>query len=217
MKSIFTMILLATAAHTALAQEEPFRKRTSLKVNPSTIINELDLYLEQDLSETLGLEIGLSGIYTDYPDYVFFKRINIGKENPGISTEQFVEGRGFGIRAGLKWYLVRRNTAIRMAGTYFEPVLLFKKVWYPNEKVALGGATYSNSGDKNVYGLQLLLGRQMHRGKFILDPYLGIGVRGKVYNATTHRMEGNAVVAHHDEAIKILPSLHLGVKVGISL
>ena len=94
MKRILTIILLATAAQTALAQEEPFRKRTYIKVNPTTIINELDLYLEQDLSETLSLELGVSGIYTDYPDYVFFKRINIGKENPGISTEQFVEGRG---------------------------------------------------------------------------------------------------------------------------
>lgn len=217
MKRIFTILILAIAAHSALAQEEPFRKRTYIKVNPTTIINELDLSLEQDLSETLSLELGVSGIYTDYPDYVFFKRINIGKENPGISTEQFVEGRGFGFRAGLKWYLVRRNTAIRMAGTYFEPVLLFKKVWYPNEKVTLNNVTYNNAGDKNVYGLQLLLGRQMERGKFILDPYLGIGVRSKVYNATTHRIEGGDVVPHNDEAIKFLPSLHLGIKVGLHL
>ncbi|WP_341842379.1 hypothetical protein [Chitinophaga caseinilytica] len=217
MKRILTIILLATAAQTALAQEEPFRKRTYIKVNPTTIINELDLYLEQDLSETLSLELGVSGIYTDYPDYVFFKRINIGKENPGISTEQFVEGRGGGFRAGLKWYLVRRNTAIRMAGTYFEPVLLFKKVFYANEKVTLNSATYENTADKNVYGLQLLLGRQMHRGKFILDPYLGVGVRGKVYTASTHRFEGGAVVPQTDEAKKFLPSLHLGIKVGLAL
>ncbi|WP_109695272.1 hypothetical protein [Chitinophaga deserti] len=216
MKRIFTILLLA-AATSVHAQDEPFRKRTYIKVNPTTIINELDLYLEQDLSETLSLELGVSGIYTDYPDYVFFKRINIGKENPGISTEQFVEGRGFGFRAGLKWYLVRRNTAIRMAGTYFEPVLLFKKVFYANEKVTLNGATFENSGDKNVYGLQLLLGRQMTRGRFILDPYLGVGVRSKVYTATTHHLEGMSVIAKHDEAIKYLPSIHLGIKVGLHL
>ncbi len=104
-----------------------------------------------------------------------------------------------------------------MAGTYFEPVLLFKKVFYPNEEVALGSATYENSGDKNVYGLQLLLGRQMTRGKFIVDPYIGVGVRGKVYTATTHHMVGNTVIPRTDEAKKFLPSIHLGVKVGLSL
>ncbi|WP_341838546.1 hypothetical protein WJU16_12000 [Chitinophaga pollutisoli] len=218
MKRIFTILLLATAAHSALAQEEPFRKKTYIKVNPTTIINELDLYLEQDLSETLSLEIGISGIYTDYPDYVFFKRINIGKENPGISTEQFVEGRGIGVRAGLKWYLVRQNTAIRAGGTYFEPLLFFKKVFYPNEKVTLNGATYENSGDKNVYGLQFLLGRQMHRGRFILDPYLGVGFRAKTYTANNFRVgPADAIEQHTDEATKFLPSLHLGLKVGLGL
>ncbi len=74
---------------------------------------------EQDLSGKLSLELGISGIYTDYPDYVFFKRIDIGQRKPGISTaEQLVEGRGLGFRAGLKSVpLFRRQPPPRLQRT----------------------------------------------------------------------------------------------------
>jgi len=48
-------------------------KNTFLKVNPTTLINELDIYLEQEITDKFSLEVGISGIYTDYPDYVLAK------------------------------------------------------------------------------------------------------------------------------------------------
>ena len=220
MKRILPFVLLFSAiCLSSYAQEtdKKFRKRTYLKVNPSTIISSLDIDLEQDLTEKLSLELGVSGIYTDYPDYVFMKRIDIGQRKPGLSTEQFVEGRGLGFRAGMKWYLFRQTSENTARGTYFEPVLFYKKIFYPNEDQLLNGQVYKNEGDKNVYGIQLLLGRQVKRDKFILDPYLGIGIRSKVYNYTNYTLVGNSVNADQTELVNVLPSIHLGIKVGFSL
>lgn len=213
----FLLLVITGLSAAAQNHDDPFRKRTYLKVNPTTIINELDIYLEQDLSEKLSLELGISGIYTDYPDYVFFKRVDIGQRKPGISTEQFVEGRGLGFRAGLKWYLIRRQSAFNAQGTYFQPVLFYKRVFYPDEDVPFENSIYVNSADKNVYGIQFLLGRQIKRDKFILDPYLGIGLRGKQYKYTRHNINGNTITTEQNDLWNVLPSLHLGIKVGISL
>ncbi|MBO9153121.1 hypothetical protein ACFOTA_12955 [Chitinophaga sp. GCM10012297] len=213
----FLLLVITGLTAAAQNQDDPFRKRTYLKVNPTTIINELDIYLEQDLSEKLSLELGVSGIYTDYPDFVFFKRVDIGQRKPGISTEQFVEGRGLGFRAGLKWYLFRRQSAFNAQGTYFQPVLFYKRVFYPDEDVNFENSVYVNSADKNVYGIQFLLGRQIKRDKFILDPYLGIGIRGKQYKYTRHNINGNTITTEQNDLWNVLPSLHLGIKVGLSL
>ncbi len=214
---LLSIYCLPSVAQDAKPRQATFRKGTYLKVNPSTIINELDIYLEQDLSEKLSLELGITGIYTDYPDYVFFKRIDLGREKPGISTEQFVEGRGLGFRVGMKWYLIRQASAFNARGTYFEPVLFYKKVFYPKEDVTLNNTVYKDSGDKSVYGIQFLLGRQITKGKWILDPYLGIGVRSKVYSFVKHSASGANIHADNGEVVNVLPSLHLGIKVGLGL
>ncbi|WP_346316803.1 hypothetical protein [Chitinophaga sp. YIM B06452] len=214
---LFLFVLAGLTVAAQQNQDAPFQKRTYLKVNPTTIINELDIYLEQDLSEKLSLELGISGIYTDYPDYVFFKRVDIGQRKPGISTEQFVEGRGLGFRAGLKWYLIRRQAAFNAQGTYFQPVLFYKRVFYPDEDVNFENTVYVNSADKHVYGLQFLLGRQIKRDKYILDPYLGIGIRGKQYKYTNHSVNGTSITTEHNDLWNVLPSVHLGIKIGLSL
>lgn len=214
---LFLFVFAGLAATAQQNEEAPFRKRTYLKVNPTTIINELDIYLEQDLSEKLSLELGISGIYTDYPDYVFFKRVDIGQRKPGISTEQFVEGRGLGFRAGLKWYLIRRQSAFNAQGTYFQPVLFYKRVFYADEDVNFENTVYVNSADKHVYGIQFLLGRQIKRDKYILDPYLGVGIRGKQYKYTNHSVNGTSITTEQNDLWNVLPSVHLGIKIGLSL
>ncbi|MGN6508676.1 MAG: hypothetical protein ACTHLD_04365 [Chitinophaga sp.] len=219
-KTIPFFLLFIITGLCAAAQnhhDDPFRKRTYIKVNPTTIINELDISLEQDLTEKLSLELGVIGIYTDYPDFVFFKRVDIGQRKPGISTEQFVEGRGLGFRAGLKWYIIRRQSAFSAQGTYFQPVLFYKRVFYPDEDVPFGNTTLVNSADKNVYGIQFLLGRQIKRDKFILDPYLGVGLRGKQYKYTQHNVNGSTLTIEQNDLWNVLPSVHLGIKVGLSL
>lgn len=216
MKRSLPFLLLFSLASLCSNAQEKFRKHTYLKVNPTTIISALDIYLEQDLTEKLSLELGISGIYTDYPDYVFLRRVDIGQKKPGLSTEQLVEGRGLGFRAGMKWYIFRPQAATNARGTYFEPVLFFKKIFYPKEDVILD-QTYQNSGDKNVYGIQLLLGRQIKKEKFVIDPYLGVGVRSKVYRYTNFSANGGGVNEDHSELVNVLPSVHLGIKIGLSL
>lgn len=216
MKSTVLLLLTFTAlcAH-AQENDASFRKRTYIKVNPSTIINELDIYLERDLSVKTSIELGITGIYTDYPDYVFMRRVDIGQRKPGITTEQFVEGRGLGGRLGFKWYMIRSGAPSSARGTYFEPVLFYKKIFYPHHEETINNMVYREDGNKNVYGLQLLLGRQIRKDKFILDPYLGVGVRSKVYHYTDFLQDGNAVNPDKGRLVNVLPSIHIGIKVGL--
>ncbi|SHL86472.1 hypothetical protein SAMN05444266_105269 [Chitinophaga jiangningensis] len=219
-KTLLLICLLVSSVLTSFAQEDKrFHRNTYLKVNPTTLINELDIYLEQEISGKLSIELGISGIYTDYPDYVLTKKIDFGQKKPDISTEQFVDGRGLGFRAGVKLYLISRELApARAAGTYFEPILLYKKVFYPNEDVTINGTGYTNNATKDVYGIQLLVGRQFRKDKLILDPFLGLGIRGKVYQYTTfHGVENNGVQINDGRLVSVLPSLHLGIKIGLNL
>lgn len=200
------------------AEKKQGSRNTYLKVNPATLINELDISIEQEISDNFSLELGISGIYTDYPDYVLAKKIDIGQKKPDISTEQFVDGRGLGFRVGARLYLISRDMApSRAAGTYFEPVVFFKKVFYPNEDNTFQNVTYTDSGDKSVIGLQLLIGRQFKKDRFILDPFIGVGIRSKIYQYNTYHFDDNKVSLNNGRMVSILPSLQIGIKMGLKL
>ncbi|CAL1521315.1 hypothetical protein [Chitinophaga sp. MM2321] len=212
---LFSLLILSSYAQDAA---KPFHRNTYLKVNPTTLINELDISIEQEISDKISVELGISGIYTDYPDYVLSKKIDIGQKKPDISTEQFVDGRGLGFRAGIRWYLISRETMpSRAAGTYFQPVLFYKKVFYSNEDIDFNNTTYTNSGSKDVFGLQLLLGRQFTKDKLVLDPYIGIGVRSKIYNYKNYDNTDTGVHRNDGKLVSVLPSLQLGIKFGLNL
>ncbi|MFB6455785.1 hypothetical protein ACE38W_10975 [Chitinophaga sp. Hz27] len=219
-KILLSSWLLLSCIVVVHAQDsKSFHRNTYIKVNPTTLINELDIYLEQELSAKVSLELGISGIYTDYPDYVLTKKIDFGQKKPDISTEQFVNGRGLGFRAGVRLYLFSRDLSpSRAAGTYFEPMLFFKKVFYPNEDVTINNTGYTNQGTKDVYGIQILLGRQVNKDKVVLDPYVGLGLRGKVYQTTTfHAGDNNTVNTSDGRLVSVLPSIQLGIKIGLNL
>ena len=222
-KTLLLLWLSCSLFFAAYAQETKTKvgKNAYLKVNPTTLINELDIYLEQELSDKFSLEVGISGIYTDYPDYVLAKKVDFGQKKPDISTEQFVDGRGLGFRVGMRWYLVSPDmdmAPVRAAGTYFEPILFYKKVFYPNKDNTISNATYTDSGDKSVVGLQLLIGRQFKKDRFLLDPFIGIGIRSKIYNYNTYHFDANNNVSlNNGKLVSILPSLQIGIKMGLKL
>lgn len=224
MKSIFAALLLCSFAITqAHAQDtsRPFPKSTFIKINPTTLINELDISLEQVLSPKVSLELGISGIYTDYPDYVLLERVDIGQKKPDISTHQYVDALGLGFRAGLRWYIVppkQTNAVIPAAGgTYFEPVLLYKRIFYPHEHVTIGNTDYKNSANKDVYGLQLLVGRQVTHNRLVVDPYIGIGIRTKIYHYDTYHDDNGTANLDHGRLVSVLPSIQFGIKLGLKL
>lgn len=219
-KTLLLLWLSCSLVLASFAQDVPKRgsRNTYLKVNPATLINELDIYLEQELSDNFSLELGISGIYTDYPDYVLAKKIDFGQKKPDINTEQFVEGRGLGFRVGGRLYLISRDMApARAAGTYFEPVIFFKKVFYPNIDNTFQNITYTDSGDKSVVGLQLLIGRQFKKDRFILDPFIGLGIRSKIYHYKTYHFDNNTLSLNDGRMVSILPSLQIGIKMGLKL
>lgn len=195
-----------------------FSNSTYIKVNATTLINELDIYVEQELTEKLSLELGITGIYTDYPDYYLAKKIDFGQKKPDISTEQFVEGRGLGFRAGLRWYIFSiYEGASRAGGTYFQPMVFYKKVFYPNEDVELNNNKYTESASKNVLGLQFLLGRQFTKGKILFDPYIGLGVRSKIYHYNNFNNDNGVVRSDDGKLVSVLPSIHVGLKLGLKM
>ncbi|TWW01693.1 hypothetical protein [Chitinophaga pinensis] len=216
---LLVICLLCLSGMSLYAQDKtPFRRSTYIKVNPARLINQLEFTVEQELTQRLSLELGIAGIYTDYPDYILARKIDIGQKKPDISTEQFVDGRGLGFSASLRWYLVTQKDDIsRAQGTYFQPVLLYKKVFYPNEKINIRGTEYENTGDKDVYAVQFLLGRQITRDRFIIDPYIGLGVRAKVYDYNNFYDNNGVADSRDGRLISVLPSLHLGIKIGLRL
>ena len=219
-KTLLLCWLCCLLALSSFSQDDKkhLSRNTYLKVNPPTLINELDIYVEQEISDNFSLEFGISGIYTDYPDYVFAKKIDIGQKKPDINTTQFVDGRGLGFRVGARWYLISREMApSTAAGTYFEPVLFFKKVFYPNQENTYADATYTDSGDKSVAGLQLLIGRQFKKDRFILDPFIGVGIRSKIYQYNTYHFDNDKVTLNNGKMVSILPSLQIGIKMGLKL
>ena len=218
-KPLLVTCLVVLSGLATFAQNKPsFHRSTFIKVNPATLINELDISVEQELTQKLSIEVGISGIYTDYPDYVFARRIDIGQKKPDISTEQFVDARGLGVRAGLKLYLFAPKDGLsRAMGTYFQPVLFYKKVFYPNEEVTLNNTKYKESGDKSVYGLQLLLGRQIQKDKLVLDPFIGIGIRTKVYRYQNFSLNQGLIQTNDGRLVSVLPSLQVGIKIGLKM
>jgi hypothetical protein len=102
-------------------------------------------------------------------------------------------------------------------GVYFQPVLFYKKLFYPNQEITLNNTQYKESGDKNVFGLQLLLGRQIQKDKLVLDPFIGIGVRTKIYRYQNFNAENGNVQANNGRLVSILPSLQVGVKLGLKM
>ncbi|GAA0529522.1 hypothetical protein [Chitinophaga japonensis] len=219
-RTLPVLLFLCCCSLLSRAQHKPttFSNSTYIKANVTTLINELDIYIEQELTEKLSVELGVTGIYTDYPDYILAKKIDFGQKKPDISTEQFVEGRGLGFRAGLRWYIFSiYEGASRAGGTYFQPVLFYKKIFYPNEDVEINDAMYKESASKNVYGLQFLLGRQFTRGKIVFDPYLGLGIRSKVYHYTNFNNNSGTVQKDDGRLVSVLPSLQLGIKLGLKM
>ncbi|MBV8254879.1 MAG: hypothetical protein JO154_19930 [Chitinophaga sp.] len=215
---LISWLMLCCMAVSYAQDQKSFHRNTYIKVNPATLINELDVYLEQEISEKISIELGISGIYTDYPDYLLAKKIDFGQKKPDISTEQFVDGRGLGFRAGIRFYPFGREVSSSATGTYFEPVLLFKKVFYPHEDVTFNNVQFTNTGHKEVYALQILLGRQFRKDKLILDPFVGLGIRGKVYQYVTfHQGDNNTINENDGHLVSILPSLQLGIKIGFNL
>jgi hypothetical protein len=217
MKRILTLFFL-TGFMCLRSAAQDTAHHTFLKFNPFTLANELDFYIEQEFSSSMSLEVGGGFIFTDYWDYLL-NNMNFGEIKPNISQYQYIHGMGFNARLGIKYYIIssysRHN---RARGTYFEPVLLFKKVFYPNNLTTINNEDYWNHASKYVMGGQLLIGRQYHTRKFIFDNYVGLGVKAKTYHFD-HYYDNYLGGAKNGRlrTTNWLPSIQLGVKIGFQL
>ncbi|MHB1920762.1 MAG: hypothetical protein ACYCOO_00870 [Chitinophagaceae bacterium] len=191
--------------------------RTYLKVNPTTLINELDLYLEQELNASSSLEFSVGGIYTDYWDYLL-NQTSFGQIKPNIRYYQYTHARGLSGRVGYRYYIIPSyQLGTRARGTYFEPIFLFKKLWYPNNKTTINQTDYWERANKYVMGLQLLVGRESHHGKFVFDRFIGLGVRAKTYRFNSLNTSGPSPQTSNNRTTNWLPNFNLGIKIGIEV
>lgn len=216
MKVFLLLPILLLCACLSYAQEN--LHKTIFKVNATTLVNELDLYMEQQLNDHYSLEIGAGGIYTDYWDYLL-NQVDFGQIKPNISRYQYTRGHGFNARLGLRYYVIptsSANSKISSRGIYFEPLLFFKRVWYPDNKTVIENQDYWEHASKRIWGLQLLVGREHRLGKFIFDQYFGLGVRAKNYRFNDISSGGTSGAKNNDfNTTNWLPSLHLGLKIGL--
>lgn len=195
------------------------QRKTFIKLNPTTLPNELDVSLEHELTHSLSLEAGAGFIYTDYWDNIL-NQFDFGQIKPNISEHQYLNAKGFAARLGMRFYVISPYSDNNKAkGTYFEPVLLFKEVWYPHDDKELDSKNYVEKGKKYVSGLQLLVGRQYKRKKIYIDKYIGLGVKAKTYSFDDFQVnEGNGDVNNNGQrTTSWLPSIHLGVKIAFDL
>lgn len=193
--------------------------RNYLKINPTTLVNELDLYLEHAFSTSTSMEASIGGIYTDYWDHLL-NQFDFGQINPNFSESQYLNAKGVNARLGLRYYVLSPYAPeTRARGTYFEPLLLYKKVWYPTDDKTIGNKNYPEKGSKRILGLQLLIGRQHQKGKWIIDKYLGLGVKAKTYSFDNYQSSGGSGTVKNfgDRTTSWVPSLHAGIKIGFGL
>lgn len=215
-KLAFTILFLSGAGITiAFAQ-----RKTFLKVNPTTLVNEVDVYLGHEMSPSLSLEIGGGFIYTDYWDHIL-NQFDFGQIKPNISARQYLNAKGYAARVGLRFYVISPYTNdnnVHARGTYFEPLIFFKQIWYPNDNKELNSNDYIEKGQKYVSGMQLLIGRQYKKGKIYLDKYLGLGVRAKTYSFDNFQLDPNGGVNNNGKrTTSWLPSIQIGIKIAFDL
>ncbi|HUX83798.1 MAG TPA: hypothetical protein VMV20_01095 [Chitinophagaceae bacterium] len=217
MKRIITLWVLLLVWWMPSRAQDSAHYHTFLKFNPSTITNELDFYVEQELSSSMSLEAGGGFIFTDYWD-LLLNKMNFGEIKPNISEYQYLHGMGYDARIGLRYYIISSySRANRARGTYFEPIFLFKKVIYPNNRTTVDAQDYWSHALKYVEGLQLLIGRQYLSGRFILDNYLGLGVKAKTYHYDHYYDLSGQAKNGRLRTTNWLPSIQLGVKIGLQL
>lgn len=194
------------------------QQKTFIKFNPFTLPQELDIYLSRDLSSSLTLEIGGGFIYTDYWDNLL-NQVDFGQLIPNINEHQYLNAKGYAARMGLRFYVISPNEDRKAAGTYFEPMILFKQVSYPHKSEKINNISYNEKSIKYVSGLQLLIGRQHKWHSFYLDKYIGLGVKAKTYRFDDYRQNTNSgeIVNAGTRTTTWLPDLKLGIKIAFGL
>lgn len=203
----FFLIFSASAQH-----------KTFIKVNPTTLLNEVDVYISHEISRSVSIEAGGGFIFTDYWDNIL-NQFDFGQIKPNISEHQYLNAKGFVTRLGLRCYVISPYAGRKAGGTYFEPVLVFKKIWYPHNDKEINSEDYIEEGIKYVSGLQLLIGRQYKWGNIYIDKYAGLGVKAKTYNFDNFKVNRNSGIVQNrgQQTTCWLPDIKLGIKFAFDL
>lgn len=215
---LLTALLLAAAALLGPGRLQA-QSRTLVKVNPSTLLNEVNFSLEQQFGKVSALELGAGFIYTDYWDYVL-NRFDFGQIKPHLSEHQYLSAKGFNLSLGYRYYVVPMDKhSMSSRGTYFQPTLLYKVYYYPTDQKQIDTSSYPESGMKFVAGLQLFVGRQYRWRKLYIDKYIGLGIKAKTYrfdhyqaSQSTGNVSNNGL-----QTTSWLPSIQIGLKLGFGL
>lgn len=214
---IIPIIIIATLLIPSVSVQA--QQKTFIKFNPFTLPQELDVYLSEELSPAITVEVGGGFIYTDYWDNIL-NQVKFGQLVPNIDEHQYLNALGYAVRLGLRFYIVAPKGNSKIAGTYFEPLLLFKEIWYPSKTKTFNNTSkvYHDRSIKYVSGLQLLIGRQHRWHSFYLDKYIGLGVKAKTYRFDNFKMTNTGDITNKGTRTTTwLPDIKLGIKIAFDL
>jgi hypothetical protein len=211
--SILLLAGLCTVTLAAPPKTSDAPVRTMLKFNPILLpAGEFNMSVEQSIMRNLSIEVAGGFIFTDY-----WEEVNNNSDlsfndykGPWISDHRYETATGWTFRGGVKYYIKNLNNKGAAQGFYMEPLFLLKRVYYPNESA--NNMYYFNDAVKTVVGGQILFGFQAISGKFVLDPYLGFGIRNKNFSGTLY---DDGIVTNYSQNY-FAPSFQMGLKLGVS-
>jgi hypothetical protein len=188
-----------------------------IKFNPSLMpTGEFNMGVEQSILRNLSIEASGGFVFTDYWEGIARDAgwgSNDGRR-PLIESERYDRGQGWTARAAVKYYVRNLNNKGAAQGLYLAMQFMLKQVYYPNSTDMQTGSDLVDVS-KTVYGGQVLFGFQPVMGKFVIDPYVGFGLRYKDFAA--NRINNLPYgYTYGEPGGYVMPSFQLGVKIGVS-
>ena len=189
-----------------LVPENEIDSKICLKFSPLSFI---DIY--NGSTARMGVEYKLKDNYSLYNEIGTF--IPTGNKNSGILS-----------RCEFKCYF---NSADKINGQYVSVELFYKNQSYNTKDSIRGTVKYSKdyTVSKNVGCLTIKYGfMQVCKYRFVIDGYVGLGVRGKIVRSSLTEEENNKLMSSDDSyninllinkaGTFIRPNVDIGFKIG---
>jgi hypothetical protein len=193
-----------------------------LKVNPSQIFfSEIPVSFEifQKKNSSVQFQLGyIFPLYHEFPPRILFE--NSGKNGDAKSdgllsyrTSPF-NNYGFSIKLEFRGY---------GRFLYYAPQLMYKYCFYREAKFPLynGSITIDQTESKfsSIIGFGFMMGRQSCYGNFVVDRYMGVGLRVRYMSVTILKIEDYPRPVKYPNTKEsfesVYPFINMGIRLGI--
>ncbi len=222
--------------HTTKKQQRQADKKKWYQTHNTTKLNIIKieplLYFAGVINASYERKLGKSISIESRIDYIFKLLFLDYDYCSGYMPYELVvlPSNGLGVSLGLKFF--KKEYDGGLSGVYFNPQLIYKHNLSSKTTFNHFYETYEDQKELNVIGIKLIWGRQyFYSNNFCIDMYLGVGARYINLNTTTFyrktyqyidECQCDKNVFTEDFTIKtskkemILPSIHIGIKIGLA-